>query len=171
MIELALHEKFVLLTINDEKGTIAYGYSRSYGFAGIILMELFNKELIKIEDKKILIPVKSAPSNLLNDALEILKTKKKPPKINGAIHLLSQKMSKHFDQVIDGLVDKGILKIEDKKVLWIFNVKHYPTQNPEPENLVKSKLKSIVLYGDHADRENLCLISMIHVLDLYRVCL
>ncbi|MFP4546613.1 MAG: GOLPH3/VPS74 family protein [Fidelibacterota bacterium] len=168
MIDLALHEKFVLLTINDEKGTIAYGYSKSYGFAGILLMELYNRNLVEIKDKKISFTDKTTDSSILNDALKILKERKKPPKINQAIHLLSQKMHKHFDRVIERLVEKDILKIADKKVLWLFNVKYYPTQNPEPENLVKSKIKSIVLYGDHPDPESLCLISLIHVLDLYK---
>jgi hypothetical protein len=53
-MDLAFHEKFVLLTINDEKGTVSAGYSRTLGFAGALLMELFDKELIQIEDKKVI---------------------------------------------------------------------------------------------------------------------
>jgi len=167
-MDLKLHEKFVLLTINDEKGNIAYGYSNTYGFAGAILMELVQKELITLEDKKIVLTDKSDDSEILTEAIELLKTKKLPIKVQNAIQLLSNKFHKKFDEVIQGLIEKGILKLEEKKVLWVFNIKHFPTKNSEPEHLVKSKIKGVVLYGDHADFESLSLIGLINVLELHK---
>lgn len=166
-MDLSLHEKFVLLTINDEKGTVAYGYAKTYGFAGAILMELFDKNLFTIDHKRIILSDKNPTAEVLQEAMELMRSKKKPPKVQEALHLLGQKMHKSFDNVIADLIEKGILKKEEKKLLWVFKVNHFPTQNPAPENLVKSKIKSIVLYGDHPDYENLCLISLVNVLDLH----
>jgi hypothetical protein len=167
-MELAFYEKYVLLTINDEKGTVAYGYSKTLGFAGAILIELSFRELVKLENKKLILQKEACKDSILNEALTIISTKKSAPKINTALHLLSNKMHKSFDSVIDNLINKGILAREQKKILWVFNVNHFPTKNAEPENQIKSKLRGIVLYGDHPDGESLQLLSLIDVLDLHR---
>ena len=66
-----------------------------------------------------------------------------------------------------GAIILGILVKEKKKVLWVFNVNHFPTKNAEHENLIKSKIKGIVLFENNPDTENLNLISLIHVLNLH----
>ncbi len=165
---LSFHEKYVLLTINDKKGTIAAGYSKTYGFIGALFMELFEKKFIKIEDKKIICTENNPDSEILNEVIDLLKKRKKPMKVQVAIQHLGYKLSKSFEKVIDNLIEKGILKKEKKKIIWIFNVNHYPTNNPEPENMIKSRIKGIVLYGNNSDAESLKLLSLINALDLYR---
>lgn len=167
-MELTFYEKYVLLTINDEKGTISYGYAKTHGFAGALIMELSNHNLIELVDKKLIIKNDQCDDVLLTEALQILSSKKKPQKINSALQYLSAKIYKSFDKVIDGLIAKGILKREEKKVLWVFNVNHFPTQNAAPENQIKSALKGIVLYGNHPDMENIQLLSLIDALGLHK---
>ena len=167
-MELSFHEKYVLLTINDEKGNVVYGYAKTLGFAGAILMELSNLELIELVDKKVILKKDYSTDPILHEALQLIANKKKPPKVQSALQLISSKMHKKFDVVIEDLIGKGILAMEEKKVLWVFNVKHYPTQNAEPENQIKSALRGIVLYGNHPELENLQLLSMIDSVDLYK---
>lgn len=167
-MNLNFYEKYVLLTINDEKGTIPFGYAKTYGFAGALLIEMTNKKLIDFVDKKI-VPLKNnSDDEILNETLQILSSKKKPQKVHNALQLLSLKMHKHFDIVIEKLIKKGILALKEDKILWVFKVKHYPTQNPEPENQIKSVLRGIVLYGNHPDIENIQLLGLIDAIDLYK---
>ena len=165
---LAFHEKFVLLTINDEKGNIAPGYVKTLGFAGALLLELAEKNLITTEGKTIVCSAQTADSAILNSAIEILKSAKKPMKTATALQKIANKLYKQFDKVIEGLIEKEILRLEEKKVLWLFKVKHYPTKNSEPENLIKSRIKGIVLYGNQTDNESLNLIGLIHALNLHK---
>ena len=167
-MELAFHEKFVLLTINDETGAIAFGYSKSYGFAGALLLEMVNSEVIELKDKRIHILKTKLDSEILQEAINLLKNKKKPQKIINAIQIIGNKMQKKFDNVIDNLIVKGILYKEEKKVLWVFTSKRYPTNNPTPENLIKSKIKGIILYGNQANRDSMDLISLVHILNLQK---
>ncbi len=164
---LSFHEKYVLLTINDEKGNVVNAYAKTYGFAGAIIMELVEKDIITVQDKKIIFNRETAKSTILSDALTILLPKKKKLKLGTALHYLGDKFYKKFDDVLDNLVDKGILTKKEDKILWIFTTRKFPTENPEPENTIKSKIKGAVLYGNRPDQEIRNLIALVHTLNLY----
>ena len=55
-MELNLVDKFILLALDDDKGTFATEpFALTYGLAGAILLELSLKEYISIVDKKVVL--------------------------------------------------------------------------------------------------------------------
>jgi|TARA_R110002074_G_scaffold244087_1_gene415832 golgi phosphoprotein 3 len=53
MTDLNLIDKFLLLALDDEKGSFNSGpFALTYGFAGAIFLELSLRECITIVDKK-----------------------------------------------------------------------------------------------------------------------
>ena len=59
------------------------------------------------------------------------------------------------------LVQKGILKKEEKKFLFVFTTERYPTSNPVPEIELRKRIKDIVLGGAAATERELTLIGLI----------
>ena len=55
-MELNLVDKFILLALDDDKGTFAREpFALTYGLAGAILLELSFKEYIDVVDKKVIL--------------------------------------------------------------------------------------------------------------------
>ena len=50
--------------------------------------------------------------------------------------------------VAKSLAEKGIVKAEEKTVLWLFTKRVYPEINPEPENALRSALRRAVMEPD-----------------------
>lgn len=169
-MNLLLHESILLLGLDDEKGhfhsTLAY---LNYGFAAAILMDLILAERILVEDKRLKIATNALTTNkLLNEELARLQKAKKPPKVTNWLHNMVQRNSKTFKKCIDGLIQKGILKMEKKKVLWIFPVKRYPSLNLEPENSLRKRLRSIVLERATPDKNDRMLLAIIDACQLVK---
>ena len=66
------------------------------------------------------------------------------------------------------LIEKGILAETDNKILWVIPTKRYPTDNPEPENEVRKRVKAIVLDSQLGDERSKLLISLIHSCNLIK---
>ena len=169
-MNLHLHESILLLGLDDEKGHFHTSLSYlNYGFASGIMVDLILAERIVVEEKRLKVKTNALTTNkLLNEELARLQKAKKPPKVTSWLHGMVQRNSKAFKKCIEGLIQQRILKMEKKKMLWIFTVKRYPSIDLEPENSLRQRLQQIVLNGETPNMEEQMLIAIIGACSLIK---
>ncbi|MDX9789548.1 MAG: GPP34 family phosphoprotein [Candidatus Kapaibacterium sp.] len=168
-MELTLAEELLLLGLDDESGEIILSVSTAlpYGIAGALLLELHLRNKIELSESVVnIIDESSTGDEILDEVMNLIKIKieKEEPKywirtINGSIDDL-------IDRLIDGLVRKGVLKREEKRILWIIPIDRYPTKDPLPEVHTRILVRSIVLENQEPDDRMLALLSLIKASNL-----
>ena len=168
---LNLMEELLLLALDDEKGKIIYSSSSAlpYGLRGALLLELVLVKKIDVVNKKLVVIDNSPVENpLLNSALDIITNHHKEKKVKYWVSKLKSKMKQLRQDLLLGLMDKGIIEKRDEKILWIIPTKRYPTKNSIPENIVRKRIIDIVLHNKQADERSLMLISLINSCSLIK---
>lgn len=161
---LTLPEQLLLISLHDEKGIILSTASISirYGLAGAVIMELALREKLEIRDKKLfLINDSYTGDNVLDEAMSQIKIVDKAKNAGYWINKLSSKI-KIQELLLIRLVEKGILKLEEHKVLWIFDSPHYPMQDSGEESEIREKIRRIVLQKDIVDTRIAVLIGLVN---------
>ncbi|MBZ0265840.1 GPP34 family phosphoprotein [bacterium] len=167
-MDLNLPEELLLLCIHDEKGTpVTDNIHLKFGLSGAIVLELMFEERLSIVEKKLIVAGGITHTNPLFQAtLELISASRKNKDVRHWIPTLANKLKNMRKTLLDSLIEKGILRHEEGKILWVFPHNTYPTDNPSPENTVRQRIRSIVLGGSRPDARTASLISLVHVTDL-----
>ncbi len=166
---LTLPEQLLLLALHDQKGTILSSASISieYGLAGAVLTELALREKVEIRDKKlVLVDASSTGDDVLDQAISHIKNSAKQRKADHWLNKLSGKKINIKASMLEGLVKKGILKLEEHKILWIFDSPHYPTKDASEEKAIKEQLRRLVLYRDALETRTAVLMGLVNACGL-----
>ena len=162
---LHIYEEILLLALRDEKGTTHFGINYQFAMAGAIVAELLLEKQIEVENrgkKKFLIPTNSKHTGdaILGECVEKINTAKRRAQVGIWVQRFSNlKRLKH--RVAESLCRKGILKMEEDKVLLIFSRKLYPEINHKPEKQILDKLYQAI-FTDKNDikAETIILVSI-----------
>ncbi len=171
---LYLHEEILLLALKDEEGTIASGTMYQYALSGAILSELLLEKRISIDQSHKRKFVKIENSNslgepLMDECLQKITTAKRRANLeNWVSRFAGIKNLKH--RVADQLVNRGVLKKDEGKVLLIFSRKIYPEVNPKPEREIIERLRKAI-FKDREDfsSRTVVLLSLAKSADLLRI--
>ena len=144
--ELYLHEEILLLALRDETGTIEPGTSHGFAIGGAILAELLLAGRVNITEKRKqkyveLVSGESMGNELLDECLQKIADKKALPAQDWVMQFAS---SGDLHRVAQGLVKRGILRSEEKKVLFVFNRKVYPERDGKPEQALIRRLEKAI---------------------------
>ncbi len=165
---LDLLEEYLLIALDDSKGQFVIDSTHlHYGLAGAVLLELALREKVSIEGDYVKINDSAAVTEIaLNKALEYLKEKAKSVKVKDVIAAFARQAGEFKQDVLQRLINKGILKKEEHKILWIIPNNKYPTSNLTPENKVRERLKAVMIHGAQSEPRDIMLLSLIDVSDL-----
>lgn len=145
--DLHLHEEILLLALDDDKGTIEFGSSWQLAAGGALIAELLLEGRLRATDEKHpkLEVVDRTPLGdpVLDEALEEMASAKKPKKGSDWVEKFSNQ-GKLKERTADGLVRKGVLKVEQDKVLWIFDRTKYPERDGRAEKEVAERLRRAI---------------------------
>lgn len=174
MVNLTLAEQLLLLALDDETGKLLPIPDRAldYALAGAILAELTRIRRVGLKGDSLEIlstePVGSAPED--EGLLDIMRVNLHS--LQGVLAHLAGEAHGLRKQVIDQLVEKKILREEDREFLWIFHYSRYPLADQTTEIAVKQRLRnrirdtSIVM-----SRRDHVLISLVHACNLEHLLL
>lgn len=142
--ELGLHHELVLLALNDATGDFQSGML-TYGVAGAILSELLLLErIVTSDDKEKMVDVKCSDrtnDELLDEVLTDIETAEKPLALGKWIVKTAQiKELQH--RIANQLAEAGILKQDEKKVLWLFTKRIYPEIDGSYEDAIRARMSS-----------------------------
>ncbi len=167
-MNLDLLEEYLLIALDDSKGQFVIDSTHlHYGFAGAILLELALREKISISGEYVRVNDSSAVTEVaLNKALEYIEEKAKSTKVKDVINGLAKQANDLKQDVLQRLINKGILKKEEHKILWLIPNNKYPASDMTPENKVRERIKAVMLYGAKSEPRDVMLLSLIDVSDL-----
>jgi hypothetical protein len=64
------------------------------------------------------------------------------------------------ERVLDQLIRKGILKQENRRILWVFEIHRYPLIDDREVKEVRTRLRELILGDDIPDPRDVVLISL-----------
>ena len=171
MRPLWLHEELVLLALREKEGTFVpsmLGVAAGGGLAA----ELLLNGRIRLEGERSLVTLvsnKKFRNRNLDRCLELLETAHRRAalqnwvsrfmSIGGLGHLISEDLCR-----------LGVLREDEKRILWLFRKRIYPEVNPAPENKLVERLR-VAIFTDtpDVDPRTVVLISLARATGLLEV--
>jgi len=168
--DLKLSEKLFCLSINPSKGGSWIGASSvlKLTLIGTILMELINKEIISVENKKIhLVNPSFQNDDVYEFFLNPIKLHGKDRRISRWISFFKLRARKIRKLIKRDLLRKNIIRIEEKRFLFIPYDKVFLMDRPLIEN-IRMELENTLLGKIEASEELIILSMMVAKTNLLR---
>ncbi len=171
---LFFHEEIMLLALRDEEGTPEWGTMYEYAIGGAILAELLLDQRVRVvtpKKKPLVEPISSTPVGdpLIDECLEKIHDAKRRASLQSWVSKFANtKDLKH--RVAERLSQRGILRVDEGKVLLIFARKTYPEVDPVPEQRLIERLRRAIFEdGGDLDPRTVTLVSLAHSSDVLKV--
>lgn len=164
MPPLTLVEEVVLLALDDRTGALRPMPLRAFdlALAGAVLADLALRGRIDTDPGQLTV-LRAEPTGdpLLDPALEVLAKAGAPAPVAEWLNVLSQRHAALESAALDRLVARGMLRREDRKLLWIFGARRYPTADGTERAEVRARLSALILGDDLPDPVDAILISLL----------
>jgi golgi phosphoprotein 3 len=166
-MKLNLIEEFLLIALDDEKGQFVIDSTHlHFGLAGAILLEMALREKVDISGENLkLIHDEYEVEMVINKVIDQIKLKP-GKKVKDWIEILAKQAEELKQDTLLRLQNKGILRKEEHKILWVIPNNKYPTSDITPENKVRQRLSDVMLRGAKSKAHDIMLLSLIDVSDL-----
>ncbi|MDD5482506.1 MAG: GPP34 family phosphoprotein [Kiritimatiellae bacterium] len=162
---LSFAEEIFLLALDDREGSIKPlpVSALEYALPGALLVELAFLNRIDIDLKSLRV-VNDTPSgsSLLDNVLRQVAAKTEIQPTSFWLSFFAGQAKEIQEQILAQLIAKGILKTEDKKILWVFKTRRYPMIDNREIKEVKTRLRDLILSDEIPDPREAVLISLAH---------
>lgn len=162
---LSFAEEIFLLALDDREGSIKPlpVSALEYALPGALLVELAFLNRIDIDLKSLRV-VNDTPSgsSLLDNVLRQVAAKTEIQPTSFWLSFFAGQAKEIQEQILAQLISKGILKTEDKKILWVFKTRRYPMIDNREIKEVKTRLRDLILSDEIPDPREAVLISLAH---------
>jgi golgi phosphoprotein 3 len=169
MKHLTLADEIVVLMLRDDTGEIRAECAKvaDVAIAGGILMEL--SILGKIDtDMTSLFVVDNSPADddLLDQALQQIAAESKRWPSAWWIEWLVRQNPNLLQKVLERLVQAGILRMENRRYLWVFAKRAYPQNTGREKREAKARLTSVIQSNDVPDPRDTLLLGLAESSDI-----
>ena len=162
---LTLVEELALLALDDKTGRQldlplnALGY----GLAGAVILDLSLAGSIDTDLHQLTV-VNPAPTgdSLLDFWLRRFQTEPQPRSVMFWLQELALDQEAIQQAAVERLVQRGILRREERRLLWVFHVRRYPTIDGKETTEVRTRLTQLILGNDLPTPRDAILLSLIH---------
>ena len=170
---LSVAEETILLLLDDENGTFIKmpDWAMRYALCGAVLMDLALQNRIDT-DLETLFIVDRTPTNdaLLDSLLRQIITEPTRP-----IRFWVERIAVHADAIrrlsLERLIERGILRREDQRFLWVFKSRRYPTIDDTAETEAKRRIMNVLLSDGIPDPRDVVLITLASVCGIFEAML
>ncbi|MFN2351045.1 MAG: GPP34 family phosphoprotein [Kiritimatiellia bacterium] len=167
---LSFAEEILLLALDDQQGVIKPlpVSAMEYALAGAVLMELAVLNRVDTDLQKLTV-VNTEPTgdDLLDEVLQQLQEQKEPQTTTHWVSTLAAQAKDLQERVLERLVRKGVLKIANRKILWVFEVRRYPLMDNQEIKEVRTRLRELVMSNQIPDGREVILISLVNACRLF----
>ncbi|WP_371578765.1 GPP34 family phosphoprotein [Streptomyces sp. NBC_01314] len=80
---------------------------------------------------------------------------------------IQEHRAKEYESALRGVLDKGLIREEKRRVLLVFRTTRYPEADGTVESALRGRLAQVVLEGAEPDPRTAALISLLHHGDLH----
>lgn len=166
---LTFAEEFLLLAHDDKSGyfaDVAHGVM-SAALAGAALMDLALLNRIDMDPQHlVLIDRMLTGEPILDFCLEAITLKAESMKADDWVEELSRHGDELREMALNRLLQRGILKREERRFLWVFNTRVYPTIDNRETVEVKRRISNILFSDEIPDPRDIFLIALADGSDL-----
>ena len=167
---LRFSEEVMLLLLNDNGGKFVDvpAPSLDCALAGAVLMDLAMENRIDTDPERLFV-VDTTPldDDLLDPTLERIVAS---TETHDAAHWIRE-TTIHADQIHDRslarLVERGILRQEDDRFMWVFHTRRYPVIDNRTVREVKLRLMGVLFSDEIPDARDILLISLSDVCGIF----
>jgi golgi phosphoprotein 3 len=163
MTSLTLAEELLLVALDDQRGTLLPlpPFSMEVASAAAVVMDL--SLLGRIDtDRQALTVISAAPTGnpLLDDVLEQISA---DPGASSTAEWLQRLATSTAlrDRIIQALVDRGVLRSVEKRLLWVFKTRVYPPSSGIEEREVKSRVMTLLNNDEIPDPRDSLLVGLL----------
>ncbi|TDJ06567.1 MAG: GPP34 family phosphoprotein [Deltaproteobacteria bacterium] len=171
---LTLAEDIILLLLDDDTGKLASIdlMTLNYAMAGAVLMDLALRNKIDT-DLESLIVADSTPTGLqmLDTYLDKISSENKENNTRYWLTELSNYGEDIVDSALNMLVEKKILKTEEKKILWVIATRVYPMIDDKEEKEVKRRIIDLLMSDEIPTPQDVVLVSLMDTCSLFTMIL
>jgi hypothetical protein len=161
---LTIPEEIFLLSLYDNEGDSSILQKKTFDviIAGAILMDLALRNCIDT-DLDSLIPDKIEPTNdfVLDEVISDINNEDENRSISYWLTKISLKSEKFRDLIISNLIKKGILKIEDRKIMWISTTPKYPLVGTSEVKEVRARVRDEVFNNEIPEFRDIVIVSLV----------
>lgn len=168
---LTFPEEIVLLALDDKTGKFVDlpPLSMDQALAGAALLELAFQNRIDTDLTHLsLVNPKPTGEEMLDPLLEKIVTAKDKKDAKYWVGVFSADGETIREKVLRRLVQRGILKQEEKKILWVIPGRRYPMVNDQEEREVRKRIRSVVVDGEVPGPRDVVLVSLASACQLLR---
>ena len=168
---LTFPEEIVLLALDDKTGKFVDlpPLAMDQALAGAALLELAFQNRIDTDLTHLsLVSPKPTGEEMLDPLLEKIVTAKDKKDAKYWVGVFSVDGEKIREKVLRRLVQRGILKQEEKKILWVIPGRRYPMVNDQEEREVRKRIRSVVVDGEVPGPRDVVLVSLASACQLLR---
>ncbi|UXX78550.1 GPP34 family phosphoprotein [Reichenbachiella carrageenanivorans] len=161
-MKLSLAEGLMLIALDDEEGRLlsAAEHSIDHGLLSIFILELSLIKRVGFENNKIVVKDSTGTGNkVLDNVLKAIGGG--GDSVSNTVKKIAPSFESVQDDVIELLVQRGILKVESTKLLWIPVSERMDNANYAFEQEIRDTLKAVVQKGQKATPAIVILMSMI----------
>lgn len=157
--DLTLAEQTLLVALDDEKGRDVTQWGSDAGLAAALLLDLARRELVEIDaDGKVAaLEGPEPPHELLRAAHAAIGGSERRRDAKGWVSRLPRELKPLRERIARGLVERGILAEQHRKVLGLVPVTRWPAVDPGPEQELRARLRALVLGAEPTAQEALLL--------------
>ena len=163
--QLTFTEEIVLLALDDQTGAQLHlpVTALSYVLAGAVLADLAVAGKIDTDPERLTVLDPSPTGDpLLDPWLALITAGTTTHSVAYWLSLLSDRRKEIEQPALDRLMARGILRREDKKILWVIGLRRYPTVDGHERTEVRTRLGKLILGEDLPDPRDAILISLLH---------
>ncbi|MDO9542766.1 MAG: GPP34 family phosphoprotein [Kiritimatiellia bacterium] len=167
---LSFAEEIFLLALNDREGSIKPlpVSALEYALPGALLMELAFLNRIDIDLKRLqVVNPEPAGNVLLDDVLRQIEMKSEAQPTSYWLSFFAGQAKQIQEHVLAQLIAKGILKTEDKKILWVFKTRRYPMIDNREIKEITARLRDLILGDEIPDPREAVLVSLVDACRLF----
>lgn len=175
-LPLTLLEEFLLLALDDRTGRL-HPLSRSTfdcATAGAILMDLTLRNRID-NDLRDMFVVDQTPVNddMLDPVLQVMSLAPvlTPHPIAYWLRQFADEGEAFREKALHRLEARGIIRREDRKILWVFGTRRYPLVEDKEMREVKQRIMSVVLNDEVPTPHDVMLVSLAESCGLFHYLL
>lgn len=163
-MRLTLAEQLLLIATHDRKGSklMAASTALPYGIAGGLLLEASMGGKLMWREKRLAVIDRSPTGDaLIDEALEQIAMAPKERDAKYWVSRLARKIKKIERRTSESLVEKGVLRHEEKHFLWVIPYQRFPERDPQPERLVRERLYDVISGRIAPSDRHVALISLV----------
>ena len=160
---LGFVEEIVLLQLDERGKLVELPLSAAdVVLAGAALMELALRNKVDTDINRFFVVDREPTGDeILDDALGALAAAGSDATTSAAIERITLNAHSYRDIALKRLVEKGVLREEEGRFLWVFHTRRYPVIDDTEQREVRARLRQLILTDEIPDPRDVVLLCLI----------